>query len=298
MNMSKPKQISQHGFTLVEMMIVTFVMGIVLAAVFSQIAEVSQRSQSETVKTDMTQEAREFVDEFERDLHQAGYPNCRMITTPLAVNNCDFTNAVVAQNGSVAAGLVLVSNTEVGFEGDVDGNGTVDSVWYRIVDSAGNYPPTTTCPCTLQRSQVAKVGGAGTTPLAQLANATFSQELQNMVNSGVATGSVPYTAGSGLAISGNTKWGATNTAYYASVVTFKDYPVFTAYDQNGTVIALPLDISTAAGQTAIQGIKSLRLNINLLANAKTGFDLKNNTRPVETLVGNARLVNCGGQPCD
>jgi prepilin-type N-terminal cleavage/methylation domain-containing protein len=297
MNMSKLKPISQHGFTLIEMMIVTLVMGIVLAAVFSQIAEVEQRSQSETVKTDMSQEAREFVDEFERDLHQAGYPNCRMITTPGALtSNCDFTNAFVAANGSVAAGLVLVSNTEVGFEGDVDGNGTVDSVWYRIVDSNGNYPPTTTCPCTLQRSQVTKV--AGTTPTAQLANATFSQELQNMVNSGTAVGSVPYTAGSGLAIAGNTKWGTTNTSYYAAVATFKDYPVFTAYDQNGTIIALPLDISTAAGQTAIQGIKSLRININLLANATTGFDLKNNTRPVETLVGNARLVNCGGQPCD
>jgi len=40
-----------------------------------------QRSQAEQTKVDLTQEGREFVDEFERDLHQAGYPNCRMTGT-------------------------------------------------------------------------------------------------------------------------------------------------------------------------------------------------------------------------
>jgi hypothetical protein len=38
-------------------------------------------------------------------------------------------------------------------------------------------------------------------------------------------------------------------------------------------------------------VKSIRLTINLLANATTGVDLQTKTRPVTTLVGNARLVN-------
>jgi hypothetical protein len=135
---------------------------------------------------------------------------------------------------------------------------------------------------------------AGTLPLAQ--PTLFSQELQNIVNSGVVAGTTPY--GTGLAISGNTVWGQTNTAYYAAITTFKDYPVFTAYDQNGAVIQLPLDLSTANGQANIPNIKSLRLTINLLANAVTGTDQKTNLRAVETLMGNVRLVNCGGQPCD
>jgi prepilin-type N-terminal cleavage/methylation domain-containing protein len=292
--MNKVHKNVERGFSLIELMVVCLVLVIVLGGVFRIINHVMQRSQVEQVKVDLTQQAREFVDEFERDVHQAGYPNCRMISTPGAATNCppDYTNPLVAQNASVAAGLVLVSNTEVIFEGDVDGDGVVDTVWYRLVDQNGNYPPTTTCPCTIQRSQMPKA--AGTLPLAQ--PTLFSQELQNIVNSGVVAGTTPY--GTGLAISGNTVWGQTNTAYYAAITTFKDYPVFTAYDQNGAVIQLPLDLSTANGQANIPNIKSLRLTINLLANAVTGTDQKTNLRAVETLMGNVRLVNCGGQPCD
>lgn len=292
--MNKVQKNAERGFSLIELMVVCLVLVIVLGGVFRIINHIMQRSQVEQVKVDLTQQAREFVDEFERDVHQAGYPNCRMVSTPGAATNCppDYTNPLVAQNASVAAGLVLVSNTEVIFEGDVDGDGVVDTVWYRLVDQNGTYPPTTTCPCTIQRSQMPKA--AGTLPLAQ--PTLFSQELQNIVNSGVVAGTTPY--GTGLAISGNTVWGQTNTAYYAAITTFKDYPVFTAYDQNGAVIQLPLDLSTANGQANIPNIKSLRLTINLLANAVTGTDQKTNSRPVETLMGNVRLVNCGGQPCD
>lgn len=292
--MNKVQNNAERGFSLIELMVVCLVLVIVLGGVFRIINHIMQRSQVEQVKVDLTQQAREFVDEFERDVHQAGYPNCRMVSTPGAATNCppDYTNPLVAQNASVAAGLVLVSNTEVIFEGDVDGDGVVDTVWYRLVDQNGTYPPTTTCPCTIQRSQMPKA--AGTLPLAQ--PTLFSQELQNIVNSGVVAGTTPY--GTGLAISGNTVWGQTNTAYYAAITTFKDYPVFTAYDQNGAVIQLPLDLSTANGQANIPNIKSLRLTINLLANAVTGTDQKTNSRPVETLMGNVRLVNCGGQPCD
>jgi hypothetical protein len=139
---------------------------------------------------------------------------------------------------------------------------------------------------------MAKVNG--TMPLAQ--PTTFSQELQNVVNSGVPVGTAPY--GGGLTIAGNTAWGATDSAYYAAVSTFKDYPVFQAYDQSGNIVALPLDITTPAGTAALtcaatstSCVKSIRLTINLLANATTGFDLQTKVRPVTTMVGNARLVN-------
>ena len=292
--MNKVQKNAEQGFSLIELLVVCLVLTVVLGGVFRIINHVMQRSQAEQVKVDLTQQAREFVDEFERDVHQAGYPNCRMISTPGAATNCppDYTNQLVLGNASVAAGLVLVSNTEVIFEGDVDGDGVVDTVWYRLVDQNGNFPPATTCPCTIQRSQMPKQPNF--LPLAQ--PTLFSQELQNVVNSGVVAGTTPY--GTGLPISGNTVWGQTNTAYYAAITTFKDYPVFTAYDQTGTVIQLPLDLSSATGQANIPNIKSLRLTINLLANAVTGTDQKTNLRQVETLMGNVRLVNCGGQPCD
>ena len=283
---AQPERPSQEGFSLLELAIVCAILMIVLGSVFSSIDVATQRSQSEQVKVDLTQEAREFADEFERDLHQAGYPNCRMHVTG-AVAALSACPAVNYNSGAVAAGLVSVSNTQVIFEGDVDGNGIVDSVRYRLVDQNNNYPPTTSCPCTIQRSQVAKVD-----LIPPLAQATFfSQELQNVVNSGTVVGTAPYTAGSGLLISGNTGWGTSNDSYYAAVTTFRDYPVFTAYDQNGNVIPLPQDITTVAGQTTLPTIRSIRLTINLLANGATGMDLKNQVRPVETIVGNGRLVN-------
>jgi prepilin-type N-terminal cleavage/methylation domain-containing protein len=284
---------SQAGFSLLELVIVCAIMTIVMVAVFNGIDLATQRSQAEQVKVDLTQEGREFVDEFERDLHQAGYPNCRMVAATAGVpSNCDYTNTNVANSAKVAAGLVYVSSTKIIFEGDVDGDGAVDSVQYQLVDSAGNNPPSGTCPCTIQRSQVAKV--SGTAPLSQ--TPTFSQELQNVVNSGQPTGTAQY--GGGLSIAGNTAWGATNTSYYAAISSFKDYPVFQAYDQNGLIIPLPLSIANASdwlqltcAPSSTSCVKSIRLTINLLANGITGVDMKTNVRPVITLVGDARLVN-------
>jgi prepilin-type N-terminal cleavage/methylation domain-containing protein len=288
---------SQKGFSLIELVVVCALLTIVLGAVFNGIDLATQRSQAEMTKVDLTQEGREFIDEFERDLHQAGYPNCRMVSTAGVANNCpaDYSSSAaypVEQNSALAVGLVSVSNTQVIFEGDVDGDGDVDTVRYQLVDSAGNYPPAGTCPCTIRRSQMVKVNG--TLPLAQ--PTTFSQELQNVVNSGVPGGIAQY--GGGLPIAGNTAWGATNTAYYAAISTFKDYPVFQAYDQNGGIVQLPRDVNTpndtqilTCGVNSVSCIKSIRITINLLANATTGVDLKTNTRPVTTLVGNARLVN-------
>ena len=290
---------SQAGFSLLELVIVCAILTIVLAAIFNGVDLVTQRSQAEQTKVDLTQEGREFVDEFERDLHQAGYPNCRMVKAPGAANNCpaDYSNTTVWTSSSVAAGLVKLSNTEIVFEGDVDGGGTVDSIRYRLLDSAGNSPPTGTCPCYIQRSQIQKVDG--TAPLSQ--GTSWSQELQNVVNSGVpgVDGSgnpLPY--GGGLSISGNTAWGATNTSYYAAISSFKDFPVFQAYDQFGNIVPLPQDITNSTGSailncgtTSTNCVKSIRLTINLLSNATTGVDMKTRVRPVMTLVGTARLVN-------
>jgi len=288
----------QAGFSLIELMIVCAILSIVMIAIVRGIDTTVQRSEAEQTKVDLTQSAREFVDEFERDLHQAGYPNCRMVATAGVAVNCPadytLTQQPAAMNPALAVGLAYVSSTKIIFEGAMDGTGTVYSVQYRLVDAAGNNPPLS-CPCILQRSEQAK-NPAGALPLAQ--PTFFSQELQNVVNSGQPAGVAAY--GGGVLINGSTAWGATNTAYYAAVTTFKDYPVFQAYDQSGTIISInpPLDITTTAGTQAltcsvstINCVKSIRLTINLLANPTTGADLQTKVRPVTTLVGNARLVN-------
>ncbi len=279
---------TEAGFSLLELVLVCAIMTIVLAAVFNGIDQVTKRSEVEQTKVDLTQQGREFVDEFERDVHQAGYPNCRMVATAGVASNCpdpttNLFNPLVAGNPLVAVGLVHVDSSLVIFEGDVDGSGTVSSVQYQLVDSAGNNPPTGTCPCKIQRSQVRK----GQPP-------SFSLELENVVNSGQSTTAGVYSGG--LTIAGSTAWGQSNNSYYAAVSAFKDFPVFQAYDQSGLIVALPQDLSVANNRlnctsTSNTCIKTIRLTINLLANGLTGVDLKTNVRPVTTLVGDARLVN-------
>src|SRR6266478_9924350 len=186
MNMKRFRRIStplQAGFSLLELMLVCAILSMVMVAIVRGIDTTVQRSEAEQTKVDLTQSGREFVDEFERDLHQAGYPNCRMVSTAGVATNCPadytLTQQPAAMNPALAVGLAYVSSTKIIFEGAMDGTGTVYSVQYRLVDAAGNNPPLS-CPCILQRSEQAKDPAAATLPLLQ--PVFFSQELQNVVN--------------------------------------------------------------------------------------------------------------------
>jgi hypothetical protein len=277
---------------MIELMVSAAVLLVVVGASVNYIGLVTQRSKAEQTKVDLTQEGREFVDEFERDIHQAGFPGCADFDTG-GTTACATPGAIATatyNNPNIAVGLVSVSYTSIIFEGDVNGDGLVESVRYKLVDSAGNNPPLN-CPCILQRSQVQKQN-FGTAPGAYTQAVSWSQELQNVVNSGSPAANAAY--GGGVPISGNVLFGGgaiTNDAYYAAVTTFKDFPVFSAYDQTGTLVPLPQDNSTTAGQQALTTIKTIRLTINLLGSATSGYDTKTGVRPVVTLVGDGRRNN-------
>jgi len=276
-----------RGFSLLELMVSMAVLLVVVGGAVNYIGLATQRSKAEQTKVDLTQEGREFVDEFERDIHQAGYPGCANFDTAGSTGCATTANY---NNTALAIGFASISSTNVIFEGDVNGDGIVESVQYRLVDSAGNYPPTGTCPCIIHRSQVPKAAGASAPTYTQAT--LWSQELQNVVNSGSPAAGATY--GNGLPIAGNVLFaggGTSNTAYYAALTTFKDFPVFSAYDQSGNLVSLPLDNTTLAGQQALVTIKSIRLTINLLGSATAGYDLKTGVRPVVTLVGDGRRNN-------
>src|SRR5213075_1247846 len=63
-----------NGFSLIEMMVALAIVSIIMGSVFKSIDLTQRVSRSQQVKLDLTQQAREFVDQLTRDLRSAGYP--------------------------------------------------------------------------------------------------------------------------------------------------------------------------------------------------------------------------------
>jgi prepilin-type N-terminal cleavage/methylation domain-containing protein len=134
----------QAGFSLIELLIVIAILGLVVGAVFSQVGVAQQRLNAEEIKLDDFQQARDFVDQFFRDINQAGSPNIRMYdSSSIAFNSPNINDS------RLAVGLVAIDSNAITFEGAVNGSGTVQSVSYMI-NGAG------TCQYCLFRSQVDK----------------------------------------------------------------------------------------------------------------------------------------------
>jgi prepilin-type N-terminal cleavage/methylation domain-containing protein len=137
-----------RGFSLIELMIAIVILMIVVGGIFGVIDVVNQRSSTEQSKLDMIQEAREFMDQMSRDLHQAGYPSYRHY-----LKDGVLTAVPIANDEKNAVGIVHVADGDLWFEGDVDGLGVVSVVRYHLDLSTTNG-----CPC-LRRSQLPKIDG-------------------------------------------------------------------------------------------------------------------------------------------
>jgi prepilin-type N-terminal cleavage/methylation domain-containing protein len=147
----------QRGFSMIELMLVLAILGVIVGGLFSQMDQAQQRAYAERIKLDNMQEARDFVDQFFRDINEIGYPNVRMVdvTSPswapaLSTPASYAWNNTYANDNRMAIGLVSIDNTAIQFEADTNGDGNVQSVQYKI---NGNG----TCALCLQRSQVGKV---------------------------------------------------------------------------------------------------------------------------------------------
>ena len=244
----------QHGFSLLEMMLVVAIMGIISAGILSQMNEAQQRGYSEQVKLDNFQEARDFVDQFFRDINQIGYPSSRLVDTTTGLS---WSPAIVSPQTTyplanpyifdkrMAIGLVSIGAKAVQFEGDMIGNGVVQSVIYQVNGSSS-------CLLCLQRSQVDKVAG---NPL-------------------------PTTSGGAQGLN----WGT-------EVNDVLTDPIFTYFKADGTQIpnsSLPLDISN--GATTLASIKTIKISLTIRNNSV--IDPKT-SQPIETnFEGEVSINNC------
>jgi prepilin-type N-terminal cleavage/methylation domain-containing protein len=171
----------QRGFTLLELMISLLILGVITGAVFSQMGVAQQRQSTESVKLDDFQEARDFVDQFFRDINEIGYPNTRMTDTTsllwspaLTTPSTHTWTSPYANDNRFAIGLVKIDVNTIQFEADTNGDGNVQSVSYMINGSG-------TCTLCLQRSQVAKVSGDPLSSLIQVPN--WGTEVNDVVSS-------------------------------------------------------------------------------------------------------------------
>ncbi|HTU35119.1 MAG TPA: type II secretion system protein [Candidatus Acidoferrum sp.] len=199
------KESSARGFSLIELMIVMLMITIVLAAILTQVDTVQQRATAEQGKVDDFQQARDFMAQVVRDGRAMGYPNIRDFDTSGAAPACGAWQDTAIDDCALAVGLVKLTSTELDFEGDVDGSGSVSVVSYKMNGDG-------LCTQCLERAQVPKITG---NPLAQVAGiptgagSPYVQEVQNVQNADSDTDQI-----------------------------------FSAFDASGNAVALPIDISS------------------------------------------------------
>src|SRR5713226_10085689 len=114
MNRNSQVRNRQVGFSLLELMVAVLILGIVTGGIFAQIDLAQQRAFSEQVKLDNFQEARDFVDQFFRDVNQIGYPNSRMVdTNPLTTSWVPLLTLPLINDNRMAIGLVKIDANEI-----------------------------------------------------------------------------------------------------------------------------------------------------------------------------------------
>jgi prepilin-type N-terminal cleavage/methylation domain-containing protein len=245
-------QLRQSGFTLLELLLVLGILGLVTGAVFSQMGVAQQRMTTEGVKLDDFQEARDFVDQFFRDINQIGDPNPRIADTSSLLWSPGLTKLTppsppwsvwtspYINDNRFAMGLVMVDNSQLRFEGSVNGIGTVQSVIYGVNGSGS-------CPLCLQRSQVDKITAD---PL---------------------TGQTP-------------NWGTEVNDVVSTVI-------FRYFLTDGTELTtFPVDYTTQAGAQQLANIKTIQINLTI-RNPKV-MDQKTGQPIESTFEGEVSLNNC------
>ena len=233
------------GFSLLEMMAALGILGLVLSVVFGAMVQMQRRQSAESSKVDTVQETRDFIDQMVRDIHTVGYPPGRVqVGNPTCVGNVN-----------VSCGLIFFSNTQIQYEGDLDGTGTVYQVWMQLL-----RPASGSCPCTLERGVITKAQALA----AQVP--TYFTEVNGVLNSGNGAGAATYP----VSLPGG------------SYAMYSTADVFDAYDVNANPVA------GCGDPLSCSSVRSLQITANVAPNYA---DPQTKVYPVLSITSKARLNN-------
>ena len=244
-----------RGFSLLEMLIAMVVVLAVMAVVMQGITKMQRRSFVEGSKVDTVQETRDFIDQMVRDVHNVGYPAPKVNPS----FNVDCTKLPATDNQNVACGLTYFSPTQIKYEADLDGSGTLYQVWVQVV--AG---PSGGCPCILQRGSATKAQVLGGNP------PVYFTEVNGVLNSGDGAGNATFA----ISLPGSGSYTSYGTA-----------DVFTSYDTNANLNPAG---TLCASASACSSIRSLQITANVVPSF---IDNATNTFQVTSITSKARLNN-------
>lgn len=138
--------VKSRGFSILEMLVAMFIFTLMTAGVLTLVSATQRSYTNEQSNNDAAWQGRAAVDLMMGELRMAGYP---------PKNTYAATAGLTSANSSlVAATFLTATATQVVFEADLDGNGVVERVEYRLSGT------------TFQRSAVSK-NANGTAPAAQ-----------------------------------------------------------------------------------------------------------------------------------
>jgi type II secretory pathway pseudopilin PulG len=239
----------QSGFSVIEILVAVALLMAVLGVVVKGMTDVQRRNFAETSNVDAVQDTRDFIDQMVRDIHGVGFPPPRVITQGANPYCTDSkfngqVNAAVRMNTNVACGITTYSPTNVIYEADLDGSGTVSVVFLNLVPGIN----TVTCPCILQRGVVTKTAWVG-------ANGAIVPQFFTTVN--------------GVLNSGNGAGAATFPVVLSGPGNYLPYTtsdVFDAYDSNAALITVPCTMGIPGNPGTnpdCTQIRSLQITVNV-----------------------------------
>ena len=115
---------AERGFSMVEMLVATAIFTLVTAGVLTLVSSTHRSYAKEQSKLDVVWQGRAAADLMVRDLRMAGYP---------AKNTYVSSAGLTPTNSNLVATTFVAANpNNVVFDADLDGNGIVERVEYRL----------------------------------------------------------------------------------------------------------------------------------------------------------------------